>query len=92
MIGPPVIGAARDIGHQVHGPSQSQSDDNVGQPDRTCVFNTEIIVSLLQGRNKHLQTVQERLSNVSGLWRDRYVLRRLDLKHTSSLSTLPVLE
>lgn len=43
MVGPPVIGPARDIGHQIHGPSKSQGDDNVCQPDGSCVFNAEVI-------------------------------------------------
>ena len=47
MVGPTVVGPTRDIGHQVHGPSQSQSDHNICQPDRACVFKVEVILSLL---------------------------------------------
>lgn len=55
MVSPPVIGPARNISHQVHRPSQSQSDHNVCQPDGACESQAEVIVSLLHGWNKDLQ-------------------------------------
>lgn len=61
MVGPPVIRPARDISHQVHRPSQCQSDKDVSQPHRGSVLNAELI-SLFHFRNKDLQNMSVRVN------------------------------
>ena len=56
MVRPAVIWPARHIGHQIHGPSQGESDDDVEQSDRGCVFDAEFVsFSAFYRRNKNLQ-------------------------------------